>query len=61
MAIEDKPPEVRIQVDYRQDKHGRIGRVFHLFDRENHEVIYSQKDACQLARRILKIAKEGTK
>ncbi len=48
-------PEVKIQVDF---KPGRWGRVFHIFDLDNREIALQQKDAVKLARSILKIAGE---
>lgn len=53
----EKPiiPEVRIQVDYRP---GRWGKVFHIFDLDNREIVLHQKDAVGMAKSILKIAKE---
>ena len=52
----EKPiaPEVKIQVDYRP---GRWGKVFHIFDLDNREIALHQKDAMKMARAILKIAK----
>jgi len=47
--------EVRIQVDYRP---GRWGKVFHIFDLDGREIALQQKDAVKLARNILKIAGE---
>ncbi len=48
-------PKVKIVVDYRP---GRWGRVFHIFDLDNREIVLHQKDAVSIARNILKIAKE---
>ena len=47
-------PEVRIQVDFHP---GRWGKVFHIFDLDNREIALHEKEACQLARKILAIAK----
>ena len=54
---DNKPiaPEVRIQVDYRP---GRWGKVFHIFDLDNREIFLHQKDAVKMARSILKITRE---
>lgn len=54
---DNKPlaPEVRIQVDHRP---GRWGKVFHIFDLDNREIVLHQKDAVKMARSILKITKE---
>ena len=46
--------EVKIQVDYRP---GRWGKVFHIFDLDGREIALHQKEAVKLARSILKIAK----
>ena len=53
----EKPiaPEVKIQVDYRP---GRWGKVFHIFDLDGREIALHQKEAVKLARNILKIAGE---
>ena len=59
LSTTEKPivPEVKIQVDYRP---GRWGKIFHIFDREGRESIFEQKEATSMARRILRIArKEG--
>jgi len=54
-AIEEPiAPEVKIQVDYRP---GRWGKVFHIFDLDGREIALHQKEAVKLARSILKIAK----
>ena len=59
MTTENKPPEVRILVDYSpRDKHGRWGKIFHIFDTEGGEVKLNQKEALKMAKAILKIAKE---
>jgi len=50
--------EVKIQVDYRP---GRLGKVFHIFDLDNREIALHQKDAVKVARNILKIAREQEK
>jgi len=54
---ENKPviPEIRIQVDYRP---GRWGKLFHIFDLDGREIVLHQKDALKMARSILKIATE---
>ena len=49
-------PEPRITVDHRP---GRWGKVFHIFDLDNREIVLHQSDAVKLARNILKIAKES--
>ena len=49
------PTEPRITVDYRP---GRWGKVFHIFDLDNREIALPQKDACAVARTILRIVKE---
>ncbi len=51
-------PEPRITVDYHP---GRWGKVFHIFDLDNREIVLQQKDAVKVARNILKIAKEQEK
>ncbi len=48
-------PEVKIQVDYRP---GRWGRVFDIVDLDGREICLNHKEAVKLARSILKIAKE---
>ena len=52
----EKPiaPEVKIQVDYRP---GRWGKVFHIFDLDGREIALHQKEAVKMARAILKITK----
>ena len=51
-----KPPEPKITVEYRP---GRWGRLYHIFDLDGREIALQQKDACSVARAILRIAKEG--
>ena len=48
-------PAIKITVEYRP---GRWGRIFHIFDLDNREIALHQKDAVSLARNILKIAVE---
>lgn len=48
-------PEIKITVEYRP---GRWGKVFHIFDLDNREIALRQKDAVRLARNILNIARE---
>ena len=50
--------EVRITVDYRP---GKWGKVFHIFDLDGNEIALQQKEAVKLARSIIKIAKGGIK
>ena len=54
----DKPTGVEITVEYKPDGHGRLSKVFHLFDPEGREVKLSQKDAVKMAKSVMKIAKE---
>jgi hypothetical protein len=49
---------VRVTVDYSP---GRWGQVFHIFDLDGKEISLHQKEATQLARTILTIAKEKEK
>ena len=53
--VTEPTPEIKITVDYRP---GRWGKVFHIFDLDNREIALHQKDAVKLARNILKIASE---
>jgi hypothetical protein len=54
--VEQKtPPKVKISVDYRP---GRWGKVFHLFDNDGREIALGQNDAIQMAKSILKIAQQ---
>ena len=47
-------PEVQIKVDYGV---GRWSRTYHIFDIDGREIALHEKDACQLAKKILAIAK----
>ena len=59
---QEQPGAARITVDYgSSDRHGRSGKVFHIFDLDNREIALYQKEAIKLARNILKIAKTGGK
>ena len=56
MTTEPQPnADIRITVEYRP---GRWGKVFHLFDLDGREIVLQQKDAVKMARSILKIATE---
>ena len=57
-ADKEKIPEVRIQVDYRP---GRWGKVFHIFDLDNREIVLHQKEATAMARKILSISQQADK
>ena len=54
MTTENKPAEIRILLEI---KPGRWGKVFHIFDLDGREIALHQKEAVKLARSILKIAK----
>ena len=54
MTTENKPPEIKILLEIRP---GRWGKVFHIFDLDGREIALHQKEAVKLARSILKIAK----
>ncbi len=51
----ETPLEVRINVEF---KPGRWGKVFHIFDLDNREIVLHQKDAVKLAKNILAISKK---
>lgn len=55
MTIDEQKTEIKITVEYRP---GRWGKVFHIFDLDNREIALHQKDAVKLAHNILKITRE---
>ena len=54
MTTENKPPEIKILLEIRP---GRWGKVFHIFDLDNREIVLHQKEAVKMAKAILKITK----
>jgi hypothetical protein len=58
MTDTDLAPQLKITVDFRP---GRWGRLFHVFDLDNREIVLHQKDALRVAQQIIKIVKERRK
>jgi hypothetical protein len=59
---QEQPARAKITVEYQSNnRHGRLGKVYHIFDLDNREIALHQKEAVKLAKNILKIAKEGGK
>ena len=54
------PRKPRIVVDYLPGKRvGRWSSVFHIFDLGDRQISLSQKDAVQVAKDIIRIARKG--
>jgi len=55
IMVTETTPQVKIQVEYWESEHGRMSRTFHIRDKQNMEVILSQKEAIKMAKAILRI------